>query len=418
MTKKSITPRGSRTGTGKPAPSAAPIADGYILGRALADAARPPIGFAPVAAAMPNLLNHPGQAIVVDVKGTLVAMCRRRRAAFGKVHVLNFVDDQPGDSLNPLDMKRRGGGDPQTIGREIASDWIVREDRQRFWDDLSESTISGLVAHLIADRPPIEQRLSFLLDELSHHDAVMRLAVAMDDKQIREPSAVNAVGTLLGLPERETRPCAFASVIQHLRLFNNRLVRRLTDTTSIDLDAFIAGEPMTIFLVVSPSRVAGFALLIKVYLSGLLQLLSLRTSLPEHRTLVLVDEIAALGEMEAFVTASTLMREWGVTLWTLWQSLGQIEAIYPRHARTIVDNAAVLQMFGARNRRCAEDFTRLVGGYEPDRLMALGRDEQLLLIEGGAPRIARTVRYYDDPAIPPDFYDPNPLFNADLRSRI
>jgi type IV secretory pathway TraG/TraD family ATPase VirD4 len=39
----------------------------------------------------------------------------------------------------------------------------------------------------------------------------------------------------------------------------------------------------------------------------------------------------------------------------------------------------------------------MVGGIDSDRIMAMAADEQLLLIEGGAPRRARKLRYFADP---------------------
>jgi hypothetical protein len=64
-------------------------------------------------------------------------------------------------------------------------------------------------------------------------------------------------------------------------------------------------------------------------------------------------------------------------------------------ARTLVDNSGVVQLFGARNHRMAQDFAALVGGVDADAIMAMPRDE-LLLIEGGRPRYARKMRYFEE----------------------
>lgn len=52
-------------------------------------------------------------------------------------------------------------------------------------------------------------------------------------------------------------------------------------------------------------------------------------------------------------------------------------------------------VFGARNRRMAQDFANLVGGVAPEDIQNLASDEQVLLIEGKALR-CRQVRYYED----------------------
>ena len=199
-----------------------------------------------------------------------------------------------------------------------------------------------------------------------------------------------------------------STTVQHLRLFNSDLIRRATDTTTIDLDALVAGAPISIFFCVPPAKIATYAPIVRLWLSGLMQLLAQRTSPPHRRTLILADEIAALGPMDAFVSATTLMREWGVILWSFWQSLAQLGS-YGCHSRTILDNASVIQLFGVRNYRSAQDFVELVGGIHAEDIIFMAKDEQLLLVEGGAPYVAKQVRYYNDFAVPPGSYDTSPL---------
>ena len=47
----------------------------------------------------------------------------------------------------------------------------------------------------------------------------------------------------------------------------------------------------------------------------------------------------------------------------------------------IAVNAGVIQVFGARNLRMAQDFANIVGGISAEQIMKMEPDEQLLLIE-------------------------------------
>src|SRR5579863_9032612 len=59
-----------------------------------------------------NALKHPGQLIVLDMKGEIFAATAQARRDMGQaVHVLDFRDDAQGDSLNPLDLAMRSGTD-------------------------------------------------------------------------------------------------------------------------------------------------------------------------------------------------------------------------------------------------------------------------------------------------------------------
>jgi type IV secretion system protein VirD4 len=109
---------------------------------------------------------------------------------------------------------------------------------------------------------------------------------------------------------------------------------------------------------------------------------------------MLCDEIGSLGRLEALLTAATLMRSWGLTLWTFWQNADQLQ-IYGAQANTIVDNAGVIQAFGARNRRMAQDLANLIGNVGADEILSLPPLEQILLVEGKTIR-CRQTRHYED----------------------
>jgi type IV secretion system protein VirD4 len=328
-----------------------------------------------------------------------------------RVHVLDLRDGKDkSDCLNPLDLAVRCGTEPAAVARSFAAQFIERgEERDRFWSDWAETMITAGIAWLLEDCPPEKRQLSTFFDLLTEGDADFAIGSLLD-KPLTSRAAAAGFSGYLQLPERETRPSVLGSTLAPLRLFDSELARRVTGSTSIDLDALIAGAPMTLYIIVPPVRLAAYKPLLRAWLSGLLYALTQRTALPEHRTLLLCDEIASLGPMEAFLMASTMMRGWGLTLWSFWQNPSQLE-IYGHQARTLVDNAGVLQLFGARNRRVAQDFAALVGGVDPDAIMAMPRDAQLLMIDGEPPSISRRIRYFEEPMFK-GLYDANPMFSS------
>ena len=347
-----------------------------------------------------NALKHPGQLVVLDMKGEVYAATAEARRALGQhVYVLDLRDDNQCDSINPLDLVARYGTEPAVMARSFAAEFIERgaEERDRFWNDFAETMMTGGVAWLLADRPAEERRLSALFDLFTDDDVPYRLAVLLDKKEVLNRAAKAAFCSFLQLSERETRPSVLGTLQTHLRLFDSDLVRRLTDTTTIDLDAFIAGKPMSLYIIVPPLRLAAYKPLLRMWLSGLMLALTQRRKPPKERTLMLCDEIGNLGRLDALLTAATLLRSWGLTLWTFWQDAAQLQ-IYGAQANTLVDNAGVIQVFGARNRRMAQDFANLVGGIAPDDILNMPSDEQIILIEGKTVR-CKQVRHYNDKGI-------------------
>jgi type IV secretion system protein VirD4 len=343
-----------------------------------------------------NALTHPGQLIVLDPKGEVhKATAQARRDMGQRVHVLDLRDGAETDSLNPLALAAYSGHDPAAIARSFAAELIERapDERDRFWNDWAETMITGGVAWVLADRPE-KCRLSALFDLFTEDDAVYSMACLFDMKQIKNRAAKASFSSFLQLPSENTRPSVLGATLSHMRLFDSDLARKLTDTTTIDIDALIKGEPMSLYIIVPPLRLTAFRPLLRAWLSGLILALTLRETPPQHRTLMICDEVGSLGRIDALLTAATLMRSWGLTLWTFWQNAGQL-SIYGGQANTLVDNAGVIQVFGARNLRMATDFSNLVGGINPQELMNMPKDEQILLIEGTTIR-CRQSRYYSD----------------------
>ena len=344
-----------------------------------------------------NALKHPGQLIVLDMKGEVFAATAQARRNMGqKVCVIDLRDTGETGSLNPIDLAMLGGTDPTAIGRSLAAELIERgaEERDRFWNDWSETMISGGVSWLIADRPPEERRLSTLFDLFTNDDVSYNIAVMLDNEMIANRAAKSAFCSFLQLPDQATRPSVLGTVQSHLRLFDSELARRVTDTTTIDLEAFIAGEPMSLYFIVPPFRLMAYRPLLRLWLSGLILSLTQRKHPPKERTLMLCDEIGNLGRMEPLLTAVTLMRSWGLTLWSFWQNAAQLQ-IYGTQANTLTDNAGVIQIFGVRNYRMAQDIANLIGGVSAEEILKMPHDQQLLLIDGKLHR-AQQIRHYSD----------------------
>jgi type IV secretion system protein VirD4 len=151
---------------------------------------------------------------------------------------------------------------------------------------------------------------------------------------------------------------------------------------------------MSLYIIVPPSRITAFRPILRVWISGLILAMTQRTEMPAERTLLLCDEAGNIGKIDAMFTAATLLRSWGLTLWTLWQNVAQLQ-IYGAEANTLVDNGGVIQVFGARNLRMAQDLANIIGGVSAEQIMSMGPEEQLLLIEGKMMR-CKQARYYKD----------------------
>jgi type IV secretion system protein VirD4 len=405
-----------------------------LLGRRLLGAQRTPMGFvpatnAPVAVAddlvtysgeshllcigktgagktsqaICNVLAYEGPMIIFDSTGSIYeATARRRREMGQEVHAIDLRDREDGGTgcLNPLELATYSGRDHAVIARSFAAHIVSRSgsERDAFWLDWAETMITAGISYALG-LPAPQRNMNSVFDLFNNDDTIYNIAKLMDDKElVLHRSARAAFSGLLALPERETMPSVIGSTQAVLRLWDSDLIRRVTGSTSFDIDALIHDSdrhPMTLYIIVPSYRAEGYRPLLRLWFGGLLMALMQRLTLPERRTLLLSDETASFGRVDAFLTAATQARAFGVQLWTHWQNASQLEVYGKDGAHTLVDNAGVLQFLGAPNRRAAQEFVSLVGGIDADEILAMGSHEQLVLLDG-TPQRLRRLRYFEE----------------------
>lgn len=350
-----------------------------------------------------NVLAYDGPMVIFDSTGSIYeATARRRREMGQEVHAIDLRDRDNGGQgcLNPLELATRSGRDHGIIARSFAAHMVSRSgsERDAFWLDWAETMITGSICYALGLSAP-ERNMNTVFDLFNDEDTACRIAKLCDDKALNlHRSARAAFSGLLALPERETMPSVIGSTQAVLRLWDSDLIRRVTGSTSFDVDALIHDSdrhPMTIYVIVPAYRAEGYRPLLRLWFGGLLMALMQRQELPERRTLLLSDETASFGRVDSFLTAATQARAFGVQLWTHWQNAAQLEVYGKSGAHTLVDNAGVLQFLGAPNRRAAQEFVSLVGGIDADEIMAMGSHEQLVLMDG-TPQRLRRLRYFEE----------------------
>jgi type IV secretion system protein VirD4 len=425
------------------------VGQGLLLGWTLTQLARPPIGFVPSPALVrkghptqrqalsynqeghlltvaptgagkgtsciiPALLTYPGQVIVIDPKGEAYRVTARWRQRLGQrvIRLDPFgVIDRTTDALNPLDLFDLTGTSPDDEARTVAELLTggQHSTKDPFWDQTAHALISGLCGWLATSVPREERRLSRLRELFGHGDLPYTLAALLDNKKVLSADARQEFVIFLHHPERETRPSIQSTAAQHLSHFGSVAVQRATDCSTFALQDVIDGTPLSIFIIVPPTKLQSHRNLLRLWIGTLLLALATRQRQPPQRTLFLIDEAAQLGSLSVLHQAITLYRAYGVSVWSFWQDVSQLRTLYPDSWPTILNNAAVVQLFGPRNQRMAEEFASLVGGIDGQTVMRLITDQQLMLINGAGPSICQRPNYLHD-ALFAGRYDPNPLY--------
>lgn len=97
-----------------------------------------------------------------------------------------------------------------------------------------------------------------------------------------------------------------------------------------------------------------------LWVAALLTTVLRRQTQPEQKTLFIHDECAQLGNMPLLEQAVTLLRGYGLQVWSYWQDIEQVRSCYPTGHSTLVNNAAVLQTFGISNSQMARQLAEII----------------------------------------------------------
>lgn len=174
--------------------------------------------------------------------------------------------------------------------------------------------------------------------------------------------------------------------------------RAFNGPRAIDLEALWRGDDQSIYIVFPPARIRSHANLFRCIVEGLLGVIVARSHRPQTRTLFLLDEVAQLGTLPLLITATTLLRGYGVQVWTFWQDIAQLRANYPRDWQTILNNCKVVQIFGRTTGALVQDLAQALDVH-PAALVSLKPEDMLAWVDSHSPQVLRRPLSYADAAL-------------------
>jgi len=366
---------------------------------------------------IPALLRHDGPVIVIDPKGENYAVTARRRREMGHEVILldpfGITGEKKRDAFNPIDVIKRPDGSVDadevaaiaTLASPSAS--ARTDNKNAFWDNMGRQLLMALILYVIEVREAEDHHLGHVVRLLnSDIDEFDRLAKDMargDNADLRQFAGV------LGNPASETLGGYLAHAIEQLNYIRGEDVIGALDKTTFDPAAIVRGDKLSVYLVLPPAKLESHSGLLRLWVGCFMSLLTRRRHRVETPTLFVVDEAAQLGHMPQLKQAITLLRGYGVQVWSFWQDLGQLQTLYPNDWTVILNNCKVHQFFGARTWMAAEQIRQVTGLFTADAILTLAHHEMLLSVAGDETVIARVPNYLADTPFD-GMVDENPFY--------
>lgn len=405
-----------------------------------------------VGAVIPNLLTYPGSVLVTDPKGENYAVTHARREALGQdvVALDPFeITDAPRRGFNPLDMIDPNGADVSDDAMLLADMLVVTDtagggDDTGFWDNEARALIAGIILFVAVTEPRAggprtlpQVRKLLTLPPAALEDVLEEMQACA---RVRTPAGeliARAATRHLQKADKE-RSGVISTAQSHTHFLDSpRMVAVLSSSgyagSALSLDR-LKCEPVSLYLVLPAERLSTYRRWLRLMIGcGLLAMTRTRTP-PSHRVLFLLDEFANLGRMGPVEDAISLVGGFGVTFWLILQDLSQLKAHYRDRWETFEGSAQVIQAFGTNDLFTAEHLSKRLGDatihvesenrsagvshgrssarnqsaaqtvaekgrrlLTPDEVMRLPGDQQLVLVRGRAPILARKLDYLTDP---------------------
>jgi type IV secretion system protein VirD4 len=389
---------------------------------------------------VPMLLEYEGSAIVISAKADLCAITadHRRKRLKQDVSTINpfneapdYIGHLPNLGFNPLDTLDPDE-DSFALDCDAHAESIVPvdpQDSQKHFPESGQMFVSGAIMSAVKYAPPEKRSLVTVFDAICG-GAFFEFAQEMVAQG--DPLLTGRLGRAAaqGAGDNKEIVSMHSSAVTGLRFMANKAsMRLLSPTSGLPMVRWeeLRKRPTTIYIIIPPGYLAPCSRVLRLAVSSaIMRLLKHTSGLP---VLLLVDEFAALGHMAIVENTMALQAGLNLTMMPVVQSADQLKQIYgdrmhsflacagcqiflpPREifsARLISDLCGQTEVI-TRNRSVSLDplssEPRVTDGVSqqsrplllPDEVMALGRQQALIRMEG-VPNVilAHLKPYYEN----------------------
>ena len=405
-----------------------------------------------IGAVIPNLLDYPGSALVLDVKGENAAVTARARRALGQaVYSVDpfAVNGDGGAAFNVLDRLDVWNPDCVSESAILADALVIAESKGDavHFDESAKNFLQGLMLHVAglddAERRNLGELRRLLTAGESEFFDVLGAMAADDTAAFGIPA--RAANTLMGMADKE-RGSVLSTARRNTAFLDDPRIAAALSRSDFDLSE-IKATAMTVYLVMPANRIGPNARFLRLFISSVIAAITSSNVQPAHRVAFLLDEFGQLGYMKQIEDAVSLLRGYGLAFWVFIQDLSQLKGAYPKWQTFLANSAksfygtddydtakyisdslgkATIEFEtensgknsgtgisgggGSMNSGKSKGTSQQFAGRElltPDEVMRLGPEKPIVLVKGEYPYLLDRLNYLADPEYAGRF-DANP----------
>ncbi|MCC5942421.1 MAG: type IV secretory system conjugative DNA transfer family protein [Balneolaceae bacterium] len=411
---------------------------------------------------IPNLLNYPYSVITVDPKGencNFTADHRERELGQQIICLDPFRESIWGKKngthhFNPLDGISTNFQDAFDPCMDIVDIVFTKEmTGDPFWINRAKNLYLGFLIYVCTapeynhpnhpNYSPELRNLSTInhLFSIPSEDLMVYIKkISISDLPLDIKKFANEI--LTAAASEKMLVSIMETLKSEIQIFHSPEISSVMSHSDFSYEQVITGRA-TIYLIIPSEKLEAYSKWIRVVITMFIRkAISIRkTNLAkanEEKVLFLLDEFANLGRLDVVRKAYSLVRGYGLKFWIIFQDLSQIQPLYKENWKSFFSNSGIIQVFGTNDIDTAEYISKTIGEttvvsvsksknkssgqhhssgrgtsrseqkrrvMNADEVRRLPSNQQIILVEGENPILAKRIRYYSDPrfsALTPD----------------
>ena len=319
-----------------------------------------------------NLLAYSGSVVIIDPKGELYEATAARRRQFGRVYrlaPLARAGEPRSDRYNPLDElddPREPGRDLGNRARRLAEMLMVRQGQKgaaeaTFFENEAINLLTAVIMFVVEITQSPARRSHRTLSEVRRictlpmlgsrkerepdvREYIEDIFVAMASKSSLEP--VRRQGNLFRSYEPKLLGSFLSEINSNLAFWDGHPGFAETTAKSDFLFADLEREVVSVYLTIPFKDMPTSYRFLRAMIGMAFGALEEKADAREASVLFVLDEFAALKDMEFMRDAVAQMRSSGAWFWFFVQDIAQLEGVYGRWADVFLSQTDHQVFFG------------------------------------------------------------------------
>ncbi len=301
--------------------------------------------------------------------------------------------------------------------------------KKEFWENEARTLLVGVILYLIAD-PTKVKSFGEVVRTLRGDDFAYSMAVVLDTMgEVIHPVAYMNLAAFLQKADKE-RSGVISTLSSGLELWANPLLDTATARSDFNVQTFRT-IATTVFVGLTPDNIQRLSSLMNIFYQQATDFLVKK--LPDKSepvgVLFLMDEFPTVGKLEQFLAGIAYFRGYHVRLFLIVQDTQQLKGTYEDSGmNSFLSNAMYRITFAANNFETADLISKLIGNETvestsyskpkfldfnpasrsinvsqaqralllPQEVLALPKDQQIILVEASSPIKTKKIFYYQD----------------------